>query len=335
MNTNKKLKKSGYLALSYHYICPEKQNDPFPKLLGTRRGEFREHLIMLKQNYEILSLEETLKFSYGNFSPKPGHCGMLLTFDDGLSGHYQAAQILAEYNIKGVFFIPTCILMDELPINPVIVHYCIAIYGISGFLKAYREALEEYKINVSEYDVTFRKGKDEPWKTISNIKNTLNYKLHYFETRKVLIHIYRNLMLQEYPRAIELMHLTPKHIRQILKMGHSIGTHSHSHISIAANQLSREEFFKEMIEPKQYLENTFSVFINALSYPFGKTQDYLTSKELIRQTKKYKMAFTVEEKVNTKDTSPFELGRYMPMSTDNNVELQKKLKQIISVSLLR
>lgn len=49
---------------------------------------------------------------------------------------------------------------------------------------------------------------------------------------------------------------------------------------------------------------------------------------LLRKTKDYKLAFTVEKVVNTRDSNPFELGRLEPMSTDTPVTLIDELERM-------
>jgi len=50
---------------------------------------------------------------------------------------------------------------------------------------------------------------------------------------------------------------------------------------------------------------------------------------LIMKTNSYKLAFTVEEILNTKHISPYELGRYMPVSNDSVDSLYKKMNDMI------
>ena len=116
----------------------------------------------------------------------------------------------------------------------------------------------------------------------------------------------------------------------MIDMGHSIGTHTHSHISVGSSRLEDSELNFEIIQPKNYLENTFKIKSDFMSYPFGKTEDCLSSKELIMKTNSYKLAFTVEEILNKKSTSPYELGRYMPTSSDTTELLYKKMFTMIN-----
>ncbi len=319
----KNVRRNGYLSLCYHYIRPEKKLNLFPKILGNKIDEFHKHIRLLKKNYSIISPDDAWRFSYTDFSLNSKN-GLLFTFDDGLSDHYKAAQILADYNIKAFFFIPTCVLMDKLPANPTIIHYCVAAHGLDEFLNTYRNALEKYKINFGEYDIKTGCPKEK----IPIIKSIFKYKLKHKISRKILLYIYKNLFFKSHPNALEIMHLNREQVNNILKMGHSIGVHSHSHISIAANNLTTREFQKEVVEPKKYLEKTFNTSVIALSYPFGRKRDCLSPEELTKRTNEYQLAFTVEPVLNTKNTSPFNLGRYIPTSADNEIKLKKILKEI-------
>ena len=112
-------------------------------------------------------------------------------------------------------------------------------------------------------------------------------------------------------------------------MGHTIGVHTHTHISVAATKLSEDDFYNEIIFPKKYLEKEFNISVHAFSYPFGERKDYLSSMKLLNKTKEYKLAFTVEEIVNFDNTSPLEIGRYQPHSNDNVITLKNTLSNII------
>lgn len=321
---------SGYVALCYHYIRPPKAQDPFPRLLGTRRGEFHRHLALLQERYEVLSPAEAWRVSYdAGFSLRDGRVGLLLTFDDGLADHYRAACDLAERGIRALFFIPTCVLEDRLPANPTIIHYGIAAYGIEGFLQHARAALEEQGLPVDAYSARFQRGVDDPWVTIDAIKTLFTYRLPRRDARAMLLNIYRRSLLAEDPEALATMHLTPAQVREMLLMGHGIGTHSHSHVSIGATAIDESEFLTEVVAPKERLEQTFQISVNALSYPFGDPRDCLQWEELLRRTRAYDLAFTVQEAMNTKRTSPLELGRYQTRGADTAEAVDAALRRMM------
>jgi len=315
---------SGYLSLCYHYIREPVNEKLFPRILGTSRNIFEQHIEMFFKNFQLITPNDALNFSYTDYDLKDD-VGLLLTFDDGLSDHYIAAQILAKHKIKALFFIPTCIVEQNLPANPIIIHYCIAEFGIGKFIKELNPLLEKYLEEYSSYLISYIKGKTNPNETIEKIKTLFKYNLPSDISRKILLELYEIMFHSVYPNAMELMHLTKEQISEMLEMGHSFGTHTHSHISIGSTSLNNDEFKHEIITPKNYLEKNCGIKTNFLSYPFGEAQDCLSAKELIMKTNSYKLAFTVEEIFNTKITSPFELGRYMPTSTDTSVSLYSKM----------
>lgn len=321
---------NGYLSLCYHYIRDRSSQDLFPRILGTSVNEFEKHIEMFSNHFKLITPSNALSFSYGNYNFNQGEIGLLLTFDDGLSDHYVAAKILAKYGIKAIFFIPTCILKDEVPANPIIIHYCIAKFGLSSFLNFLKLSLEKNLNNFNEYMKKFSYVGGNYEEVIQKIKYFFKYELNEKLSRSILLEIYDSMFHNEFPNAMEIMHLTKNQVSEMIEMGHSIGTHSHSHISIGSSNLDNTELDFEIIQPKNYLDTTFKINSDFMSYPFGKSNDCLSSKELIVKTDSYKLAFTVDEILNTKSTSPFELGRYMPTSHDTTDLLYKKMISMIS-----
>jgi peptidoglycan/xylan/chitin deacetylase (PgdA/CDA1 family) len=324
-NTNTKY---GYLALCYHYIRPD-ADDPFPRILGTKTSEFKDQIKMLRKNFQMISLDDVLNLSYKKSKLNNEKNSMLITFDDGLSDHFNAAKILHENEVKGTFFIPTCILKEKLPANPMIIHYSIALCGLEKFLSAFRDALKFYNQSENDFNLSYEQQKDDVWKKIDEIKSIFKYKLDYQLSRKLLLHIYQNLLLSVFPEILKKIHLDKEQIKEMVEMGHSIGVHTHTHISVAATNLSKNDFNTEIIFPKKYLENEFKTPVYSFSYPFGEQKDYLSSMKLLDKTKEYKLAFTVEEIINSDNTSPLEIGRYQPHSNDNVITLQNTLSNII------
>jgi len=325
---NNDLNKQEFLSLCYHYVRPEKTLDKFPRILGLTLKEFEEHVKTLQKKYEIISLEDIKKFiqKKSNFSK----VGMLFTFDDGLSDHFEAAKILHKHGIKGVFYIPTCILFDE-PANPNIIHYCLANYGVKKFVLEYNQLIKKFNLN-EELKIFFDSKNTDVWKTIKEIKNRFKYELDYINSRKILLTIYKKTLLRDFPNAMEIIHLTKEKIMKMLEMGHSIGVHTHTHISVAPSKLTRKEFEKEIVFPKKILEKEFSITVDSLSYPFGEKQDCFSSSELLKKTNQYKIAFTVETILNTTTKSSFGFGRYQPLSTDSIEDINEILDKMVNES---
>ncbi len=111
---------------------------------------------MLLEHYHIISPDDALNFSVGNYEFPNDKPGILLTFDDGLSDHFDASEILHQYGLTALLFLPTCALIDGLPANPNIVHYCVAKYGVQRLLAHYDDALDLLKVTDPNFPNTLR-----------------------------------------------------------------------------------------------------------------------------------------------------------------------------------
>ncbi len=314
----------GFYSLCYHYIRKDK-DDPIPRLFGTKIGEFSEHLNMIKKEYSPISLDDVTSFFNNKLDFSNKKNGLLITFDDALADQFEVAKILAENDISAVFFIPTCIIKDELPANPVIIHYAVAIHGMKQFLEKLKNILQKrYSNNLKQFERVFLEK--DVWVSIEMIKNIFHYELEPSLSRDMLIDIFSNMVQSEKIKTNDI-HLTKDRIRKLLKMGHTIGTHSHSHVSLAREIINDDYIEKELVKPKEHLMDYFDIDINCMSYPFGESRDCLKAQELFKQTNAYQLAFTIEHKLNTKDTPPLEIGRYMVDSRDDVNVLKKKIEE--------
>ena len=310
----------GFHALHYTYIKPP--GNPFPRILSNSVSVFRDHIKKLSRTYQVVSPQQVLDFYRGKKLQKTG---LLFTFDDGYSDHYYAAKILRKLGIRALFFIPTCILTDDQPINPTIIHYCIAKYGTLKFIASLKEAAKKFKIPLPA--LKYKMG-DDYWPVIAEIKKISKYILSPSDSRKIFLYVYESTFHRDYKNAMEIMYMTRAQIKEVIEMGHSIGSHTHNHFSIGSTNLSKSKRAEEIISSGQILKKYFGVKINALAYPYGESSDCLSAKKLLDITENYDLAFTVKEKINSPTDSPLEIGRYAPLSKDTAEDIIMKLIKI-------
>lgn len=306
----------GYHALCYHYVRTPEEEARLPRILGTSEAMFRKQVATLASRYAIMTPDDVRKGSF-----PAGRTGLLFTFDDGLADHVRAGRILAEEGIRALFFIPTCIFEDDEPASPIVIHYGLAASGIERFIEEVDRAAADLSLPPS--GLSFIRGRDNPWEAIAKVKRHFKYDLDYRASRRVLLEVYRRLFPDRTPR----FHLTREEARELVSLGHSLGVHTRSHVSVGAHALE-DDFSREIVEPKAFLEKEFGAEVFAFSYPFGEPQDCLSTRSLIEKTDAYEIAFTVEEKLNTGATPRLELGRYQPMSYDTETTLLAKLDRI-------
>ena len=109
-------------------------------------------------------------------------------------------------------------------------------------------------------------------------------------------------------------------------MGHTLGSHTHTHYS-SANLWEKEMDF-ELTEPKFVLKKLAGAEIFSFSYPFGEPMDCLPAYQRIKKYKLYRYAFTIEPKVNTASTDHLDLGRYSPNSKETPDDIIRRLKDL-------
>ncbi len=319
-----------YLTLSYHYLRQPPSIDPFPRVLGPDWNNFVDQVHMIQKNFNIISLADVLNFHENGTTLSPDKPNILFTFDDGLAEHLTAAEFLANEGIKAVFFIPTCLIKEKVPINAVILHHTIAHYGIGRFLEFFREAIVFYNLDSNAYDIHFEKGVDNAWKKIAEIKNIFKYQLSLADSEKVILRIYKKSLLQDFPDIFSTMHLTVDKMKKIAVLGHDIGSHSHSHVSLTGAQLSATDWQREVVDSKTILENTLSVPIESIAYPFGEKKDFADLDQKMKQAAIYRAGFIADEPaLNTRDTSPFAIARYLPLKADTVEGLSDKLSSLL------
>ncbi|PJE51055.1 MAG: hypothetical protein COV29_02155 [Candidatus Yanofskybacteria bacterium CG10_big_fil_rev_8_21_14_0_10_36_16] len=162
---------TSYLGLCYHYIRSRQSQKDFPRILGSSQEEFIKHVEALKKQFRIIDPKELIDLHYGKHTLQDARPGILVTFDDGLSDHYLAAQILNSLGINALFFVPTCVFSENLPANPIIIHYGIAIFGVKYFLEVYNHIVSNE--NLSEHQILYNNRLD-PWEIIKRLNQSLN-----------------------------------------------------------------------------------------------------------------------------------------------------------------
>jgi hypothetical protein len=210
-------------------------------------------------------------------------------------------------------------------------HYTIAHYGIGRFLEVFREALAVHALDGAAYNVEFRKGIDNAWQKIAEIKNVFKYRLSLADSEKVILSVYEKLLLKDFPNIFSTIHLTADQIQKIVAMGHDIGSHSHFHISLTGGDLSTSDWQREVIDSKTILKNTFAVSIDSIAYPFGEKKDFANLEEKMNQAGLYRIGFIADEPaLNTHETSPFKIARYLPLKVDTVDILANKLASLLA-----
>ena len=108
----------------YHYVRDLKHSR-YPEIKGLDVNIFREQIVFLKKNMNIVTMEQVIDATKGKSELPTNAC--LLTFDDGYIDHFTCVMpILEELKVQGSFFIPgkTFTTHQLLDVNKI--HYILA-----------------------------------------------------------------------------------------------------------------------------------------------------------------------------------------------------------------
>ena len=120
----------------YHYTR-DLLHSRYPEIRGMDVLTFKEQISFLKENFNVVEMEQVLDALDGKCELKKNAC--LLTFDDGYIDNFTYAfPILEENGLQGSFFIPGKTIVEHKLLDVNKIHYILAGTGnISELLMMY------------------------------------------------------------------------------------------------------------------------------------------------------------------------------------------------------
>ena len=243
--------KSGNAILNYHRILPDnhflKRNDE----LVVSVSKFKEQLIFLKKNYNLVSLDNLLNFE------KSKKFNISITFDDGYKNNLTyALPILNEFNVPATIYIITKFFENELNIWW---------YELRDLIWQNSENIK-FMYNEKKYDFSI-KNNSEKLKCYTKLKQIIK-KLDKIEQKKFLNAVTKTDSRKQYKDEF----LSKEDLKLLSSNSLiTIGAHTHNHLSL--KNLKRDDCIKEIKISKQILENLVGCKINHFSYPYGTKDD--------------------------------------------------------------
>lgn len=248
----------GCAVLLYHRVTNLETD---PQLLSVSPFNFDSQIKILKENYNLISIEE-FKYSLLN-KKKFRNKSVILTFDDGYADNYlDALPILEKYSAQALFYIATGTL------NTSNEYWWDAIERII-LLSESQPVSSNYKIADQEFDLQ-NLNPEKKQKLYESLLPLLRYMNS--QKREAIILELSELFQSKVGRASHRA-MTFEEL-QMMSKSHStvIGAHTHLHPSLGA--LSHDEQLNEIKASKSILEETLNEKIIHFSYPFGTIHDY-------------------------------------------------------------
>jgi peptidoglycan/xylan/chitin deacetylase (PgdA/CDA1 family) len=246
------------LILIYHRIT---ELDFDPQLLAVKPDNFYKQVKYLKENYNIVSVNEFSNLINSNKKFPRGT--ILLSFDDGYyDNFYGAVPVLESLSTQALFYISTGLLntneetwWDQLE----------KIF--------YNNNLPE-ALSISVKNITYNfdtSGKEKIDYTYNKVHRLVKY-LKVDKRKEILDKLFEWSKIEKRGRNTYRF-LTFDEVKKMNESNSAvIGAHTHSHTPLSI--LSYEEQKNDIEKSRKILENITGKEIKHFSYPFGAKKDY-------------------------------------------------------------
>jgi peptidoglycan/xylan/chitin deacetylase (PgdA/CDA1 family) len=276
--------------MGYHRVVADLAQAETDSIYGlvVSAGTFREHCRIMKENFDVVSLEDASDFlERGERSVLPK---AVITFDDGYLDNYeQAFPILREFGLPATIFLPTTMIGGDEPLA-----------HDKAFWLA-KIALER-GIDVARYfesaGLKFAAGDS---RDLLEITDCIVY-VPATQRDFIINCLETDLAIDSYPRGYKLLNWDQ--VREMERGGINFGNHTATHPVLPLEDASA--FVEEVFESKAILDARLEKPSVSFAYPNGRY-----NAEVREQIVKagFHHAVTTEKHVNKFGQDLFALGR--------------------------
>ena len=294
------------LVVMYHYVR-DSASTPFPGIRALRPDLFEQQLDWLQRDHTIVPLV-ALEAALAGRAPLPERAA-LLTFDDGLTDHYETVfPLLRERGVSGVFFLArqpyegTARLLGVHKVQFLLAHL-----GPDALADAVRTERQPSVVAAAAGGHAVF-GAD-PWEHADerSIKTLLNYELPFDDAERILDALFaQHLGSQEaFARAL---YLREPMIAEMASAGMSFGYHTRSHRMLS--RLSDDEQAHELRGGVEWISGLTGQQAVSFCYPWGGAKTYTGGTVQWLQRFGYSVAFTSERRLaDVSSDMPLQLPR--------------------------
>jgi peptidoglycan/xylan/chitin deacetylase (PgdA/CDA1 family) len=314
--------KKRLLILTYHNISDGREfflkEHPFKVRPVITATQFETHLLVLKQNFFVLSLKDAVYEIKKNKEPKKDL--VAITFDDGYRSFYHLAfPLLKKYNLPATVFLPTDF------INRKMIFWWDKLSRMFFFdnIKKVSRSILRHLIGEKLTENFFDTKKDSKRK-ISFLAELESYLVGLEDGLiEEKVKELQDIFCSEKEMDIfdEALPLTWKQIKELSEFNIEFGSHTCSHLNLKNASLQKIE--KEIVSSKEEIESQTGSQVNCFAYPYGADlQTYKKIKPILARHH-FICACSALPGINDKDTDPYLLRReFLPWT--NSVALTKR-----------
>jgi peptidoglycan/xylan/chitin deacetylase (PgdA/CDA1 family) len=278
-------------SIMYHYVRPFNREYPYFKNLDF--DNFKKQLSYFEQNYGFVSKDDFLESFEKDTIPN----GVLLTFDDGLSCHYEFVyHELKRRNLWGIFYVPTFPYEMGRLLDVHRTHLLLGKYEAKEILNALNNLINNEMFDQTKID-EFR---SLTYVTQTNDEATIQVKrlLNYFIDYRYRSDIVQSLMTSFFQNEAEICssyYLKKEQIREMANNGMVIGSHTVNHpvmsrLSVEDQKYEIEHSFNLLDEITGGLDH------RTFCYPYGGYHSFNETTERLLTQLSCKYSFNVEQR---------------------------------------
>ena len=282
----------------------------YPNFTNLHIEDFKSQLDYFESEYGFVSKDDFLTSFETQQVPK----GVVLTFDDGLSCHYDYVfPELKKRNLWGIFYIPTFPYVENKILDVHRTHLLLGKYDAeeiySYLIKNIDESLLDHSKIAEFKQFTYTSQKNDQYTLL--VKRTINYFIDYQYKNKIM----DDLMNQFFPNESEIcksFYLTPDQIKEMNDQDMIIGSHTINHPVMS--RLSEEDQNHEIAASFDLLERIATPLPHkTFCYPYGGFHSFNDTSEKLLEKNGCKYSFNVEHRdieLNDLLNRPQALPRY-------------------------
>lgn len=292
----------------YHYVRP--YDDEYPNFKNLDIEDFKKQLDFFEEEFGFVKKSDFLE----SFETKRIPEGVILTFDDGLSCHYNYVfKELTDRNLWGIFYIPTHPLVNNKILDVHRTHLLLGKYNpieVFTFLNKIvtdsmidKTKLEEFKI------FTYNSQENDQYSLL--VKRMTNYFIDYNFRSKIMDKLMRYFFPDE-SEICKTFYLNEAQIKEMYDQNMVIGSHTVNHPVMS--RLSKEDQQTEIVSSFHLLESiTNNHSYRTFCYPYGGWHSFNSITESLLKENHCKYSFNVEHRdieLNDLLNRPQALPRY-------------------------
>ena len=278
-------------AVMYHYVRPFDKAYPYFKNLHF--DDFKLQLDYFKKNFGFISKKS---FKECLIKGKPTK-GIILTFDDGFSCHYNYVfKELKKRDLWGIFYVPTKPYVKKTILDVHKVHLLLGKFKSFELFETLNEIADKTFFDQKKIEefkkFTYLTQKNDSYTLY--VKRALNYFIGYEHRSKII----EKLMNIYFPNRLELednFYMTKAQIVEMQKEGMVIGSHTVDHpVMSRLNFKKQDEQIKNSFYHLKQIVESFP--IKTYCHPYGGFHSFNNLTEEILSKYETDFSFNVESR---------------------------------------